>query len=88
MDAERRRRNEHTCHAMRCEVRVPPAMFMCKRHWYMLPKATRGAVWVYLPGQEIRMDPSDEYLTVARDAVLWLAKREGFWDEPIGAEHG
>lgn len=52
-------------------------MFMCKKHWYMLPTDTRSAVWdVYEPGQEERMDPSDEYLEVTRDAINWLAKHE------------
>jgi len=52
-------------------------MFMCKRHWFMLPKATRDAIWdVYIPGQEIRKDPTDEYMAVAMDAIDWLAARE------------
>jgi hypothetical protein len=51
---------------------------MCPRHWFMLPRATRDAVWdVYVPGQELRMDPSPEYLEVARAAINWLAAQEG-----------
>ena len=68
----------HTCHAMGCDLRVPPAMFMCRRHWYMLPRATRAAVWAaYVPGQEIRKDPTDTYVHVAMAAVRWLAEKEG-----------
>lgn len=68
----------HTCHAKGCDERVPPRMFMCRRHWYTLPKATRNAVWaVYVPGQEVRKDPSEEYIRVASDAVTWLARHEG-----------
>jgi hypothetical protein len=44
----------------------------------MLPKSTRDAVWaVYVPGQEVRKDPTDEYIDVAWDAVRWLAVKEG-----------
>lgn len=69
---------EHTCHARGCEVAVPPRMFMCKRHWYMLPKPMRDAVWdAYVPGQERRMDPTDAYFAVTHDAIEWLAAQEG-----------
>jgi hypothetical protein len=53
-------------------------MFMCKRHWFMLSKATRDEIWAaYVPGQEIRIDPSGEYLDAATRAVHWLAVKEG-----------
>lgn len=73
----------HTCHAQNCTVPVPPKMFMCKRHWFMLPKATRDAVWaVYVPGQEIRKDPTPEYLTVTGNAIAWLDAIENDRDLP------
>jgi hypothetical protein len=73
------RSRDHTCHARNCDVQVPPAMFMCKRHWWALPKKMRNEVWaVYVPGQEDRMDPTEEYLAVATKAVQWLADKEGF----------
>ena len=60
----------HTCHARNCDVRVPPKLLMCRRHWYMVPKAIRDAVWAeYRPGQEVRKDPSGAYLQVARQAI-------------------
>lgn len=69
--------NEHRCHARHCNTPVPPKMFMCKRHWYMLPKAKRDAIWAnYRPGQEIDKQPSRAYLDVAWDAVEWVARRE------------
>lgn len=72
------RRLPHYCHARECEVRVPPAMFMCKKHWYTLPKPMREAVWgAYTPGQEIRMDPTDDYVNVVHRAIEWLAVKEG-----------
>ena len=68
----------HTCHAMGCEVAVPPRMFMCKRHWFMLPRSRRDEVWAaYVPGQERRKDPSDQYVQVPMSAVKWLARKEG-----------
>jgi hypothetical protein len=69
--------NEHHCHAIGCEVPVPPNLFMCKRHWYKLPMFMRDAVWdAYVPGQEVRKDPSPKYLLVAADAQRWLAAAE------------
>lgn len=79
MTEERRRRwIEHTCHAIGCDAYVPPRVFMCRAHWGMLPKELRDAVSAnYSPGQEIRMDPSPQYLNVAMRAVRWLGIREG-----------
>jgi len=60
----------HTCHAHECNRRVPPAMFMCKAHWFSLPKRTRDAIWrEYRPGQEDDKRPSLRYLAVQRFAV-------------------
>lgn len=68
----------HTCHAQNCKTPVPPKMFMCQPHWYMLPKATRDAIWAtYRPGQEITKDLSMEYLNITMDAISWLADKEG-----------
>lgn len=68
----------HTCHATGCEVVVPPKMFMCKKHWYMLHKNFRDAIWAnYVPGQERRKDPTPKYIDVARQCIEYVAKREG-----------
>jgi hypothetical protein len=68
----------HTCHWPGCEKQVPPAMWGCKSHWFKLPKRLRDAIWdEYVPGQERRMDPSDGYLTVAREVQDWIAAYEG-----------
>ena len=43
----------HICHAKGCGDPCPPKHLMCKRHWFMVPKALREAVWdTYSPGQE------------------------------------
>lgn len=68
----------HTCHAEGCERVVPRRMFMCKTHWFALPKLMRDRIWAtYTPGQERRMDPSPEYLDAAMEAVNYLAQRAG-----------
>jgi hypothetical protein len=68
---------EHTCHAAGCSTPVPPKMFMCRRHWFMLPKVMRDAVWAtYVPGQEVRKDPSREYIDASTEAIRWLADYE------------
>lgn len=67
----------HTCHWPGCEKQCPPALWGCAPHWFALPKGLRAKVWAaYVPGQEVRMDPSDEYLAVAREVQDWIASRE------------
>lgn len=68
----------HTCHATDCTIVVSPQMFMCKRHWYMLPKAMRDEIWrTYRPGQCDDWRISHEYAEAARTAVQYIAKKEG-----------
>ncbi len=68
----------HTCHATACKVNVPPKMFMCKKHWYMVPRDLRLAIWAaYVPGQEIRKDPTGDYLDVAHEAIAAVEAKEG-----------
>lgn len=64
----------HTCHWPGCGKQVPPAMWGCKAHWFKLPRHIRNRIWAaYSPGQEIRMDPSAEYLEAAQEAQDWIA---------------
>ncbi len=68
----------HICHAIGCNVQVPPKLLMCLRHWKLVPRDLQRAVWAtYVPGQEIRKDLTDEYLDVQRRAVEAVARREG-----------
>ena len=63
---------------MGCKTPVPPKMFMCRSHWFRLPKPMRDAVWsVYRPGQEIDKDPSPEYINVTTRAIRFLGVKEG-----------
>lgn len=67
--------NEHTCHARGCISVVPPKLFMCRAHWYALPKEHRDAIWAtYRRGQEVTKTPSDDYLRAARAAIQYLAE--------------
>lgn len=64
---------EHECHWPGCGRQCPPAMWGCRTHWFKLPKWLRNKIWdAYVPGQERRLDPSDEYLAVARETQDWI----------------
>lgn len=67
----------HVCHAVGCVVEVPPRLLMCPRHWRMVPPHLQRAVWAaYVPGQEIRKDPTSAYLRVAADAIAFVLAAE------------
>jgi CDP-diacylglycerol pyrophosphatase len=66
---------KHHCHWPECQEQVPPAMWGCKKHWFMLPKNLRDRVWAtYRPGQEKDMRPSEAYLKVAEEVQKWIAE--------------
>ena len=68
----------HTCHATDCEARVPPAMFMCRRHWFSLPQRLRSRIWAtYRNGQCDDWQISHAYAEAAREAVAFIAAKEG-----------
>lgn len=70
--------SDHHCHAMGCNVSTRPEMFMCKRHWFMLPKLNRDQIWAtYRPGQCDDRRPSQQYCDAAKSALTVLAKKEG-----------
>lgn len=52
-------------------------MWGCREHWFRLPLHLRRAIWdAYVPGQEERGDPSEDYLLVARQVQEWIARQE------------
>ena len=67
---------KHTCHWPGCNRQVPPAMWGCRRHWFMLPKYLRDKVWrAYRPGQEEGLVPvSQAYCAVAQEVQDWIKK--------------
>lgn len=67
----------HTCHAPGCSTPVAPKLFMCRRHWRMLPAELRALVWKhYRPGQEVDKKPSADYLEVTQRAKAFIARFE------------
>ncbi len=68
---------QHHCHAKGCTVPVPPKMFMCRRHWYTLPKSMRDAIWAaYRPGQEVDKNPTVGYMEIAEACIDFVALKE------------
>ena len=69
--------SNHTCHWPGCKKQVPPAMWGCSKHWFKLPVNLRTLIWrTYIPGQEITMTPSKEYLDAADIAQKWIKENE------------
>lgn len=67
----------HTCHAIDCKLRVPPEMFMCKKHWFSLPPFMRAAIYRgYRVGQCDDQNPSAQYCQQAVDCIRYIAERE------------
>ena len=67
----------HTCHATGCSTPVPAVMFMCKPHWFRVPKPLRDRIWkTYREGQCDDMNPSDAYCEAAKAAVIAVAQKE------------
>ena len=72
----------HHCHAVGCEAAVPPRLFMCARHWRMVPAEGKRQVWAnYRAGQEVDKRPSSEYLRVTDECRRIVAHREGRTEE-------
>lgn len=70
--------DQHHCHALRCDTPVPENALMCEPHWLMVPEDLRAAVLaLYVPGQEVRKDPTKEYVHAAWAAVEAVADKEG-----------
>lgn len=68
----------HSCHATGCKAHVPPQMWGCKKHWFMVPTEIRDRIWrTYRVGQCDDKNPSKEYLEAAREAVVSVAGKEG-----------
>jgi hypothetical protein len=67
----------HTCHWPNCGMHVPPKMFMCRRHWLILPADLRQRIWTnYQPGQEVTKRPSAEYIEAVKDVQQFIEQRK------------
>jgi len=53
-------------------------MFMCRRHWFSLPKRLRDRIWAaYRHGQCDDWEISHAYAEAARECVRFIAAKEG-----------
>jgi hypothetical protein len=69
---------KHKCHALNCEKCIHPKFLMCPYHWRKVPKKLQDDVWYfYVLGQEIRKNPTLDYLTAAWTAIFAVADQEG-----------
>jgi hypothetical protein len=58
-------------------VAVPPSLHMCRSHWYTLQKHLRDLIWRhYVPGQEIKKNPTPAYMEAFRAARDWALRYE------------
>lgn len=63
----------HHCHWPDCKETVPPSMWGCMKHWFILPKRLRDEVWrTYRAGQEVSKTPSRDYIIVAQQIQAWI----------------
>lgn len=63
----------HECHWPECKAQVPPAVWGCRKHWFMLPKYLRDKIWAtFQPGQEVFFTPSRQYVDVALEVQRWI----------------
>lgn len=70
--------SQHLCHAVDCNERIPPNLLMCGPHWYVVPATLRTLIWrAYRPGQSVDQPPSQEWIDVARQAINYVAVKEG-----------
>lgn len=68
----------HKCHAIGCNAIVHPKLLMCLKHWRKVPKLLQHNVWhSYVSGQEIKKNPTVEYLSAAWTAIFAVADIEG-----------
>lgn len=72
----------HTCHWPGCNVEVPPHMWGCRPHWFMLPNHLRLRIWqAYVPGQEVSKTPTPEYMQAAHEVQEWIKQCGGINSE-------
>ena len=68
----------HLCHWPGCQIEVPRRMWGCRAHWYRVPQNLRNRIWAtYVPGQEITMTPSREYVLAAKAVRDWIVEHGG-----------
>lgn len=70
----------HLCHWPGCQEEVPPALWGCGKHWFLISKPLRDKIWRhYRKGQELDKKPSKEYIEAAREVQDWIL----IYEQPI-----
>lgn len=83
-DGKHRHKAAHTCHVGYCAVKVPPAMLMCRRHWFSVPQALQRAVWAeYRKGLREGTHPTYAWHAAADDALAAAVKAERGESDPL-----
>lgn len=72
----------HHCHANHCPVPTARGLFMCARHWYMVPPGMRARVWKEYrnaggSGGPIKNTRHAAYFEACANAVEFVATKEG-----------
>jgi hypothetical protein len=76
-----RQTRKHHCHWPGCTKEVPPALWGCRTHWFMLPIRLRNKIWAaYRPGQEENQNPSRRYVEAAREVREWIMENHSLGD--------
>ncbi len=69
---------KHCCHAKGCFKEVPRKMFMCLKHWRMVPRPVQRLIWKYYnKGQEEgKAEVTRAYLDITDQAIkiVWSAE--------------
>lgn len=75
--------SEHLCHRPNCGKPVPPRLVVCSGCWFLLPLPLRNAIWkFYRPGQEIRKDPTLEYIAALKACLQWWSENAPLPERP------
>jgi hypothetical protein len=63
---------KNVCHALMCNKKIGATMLMCKKHWFMVPKNLRDAIWeTFFNGNR------ESHLQNCSEARRIVAEKEG-----------
>ena len=67
----------HQCHAIGCSTPTKPELFMCAKHWRMVPDVLKVAIYsTYRKGQCADKRPSRDWITATLAARKFVKERE------------
>ena len=68
---------EHRCHAYGCETPCKPELFMCARHWKMVPGLLKAGIYAtYRSGQCVDKRPSKAWIKNTMLALKAVKEKE------------